>query len=144
MLLTGKDQELIGLLRLNAREPVAALARKLGLSRTTVQDRLRRLEASGVIASYAVKLAKEVERSAIRAYVTVSVEPRKQIEVARSMSNIAEIDALHTVSGKFDLIAFVRADSAEDMDRLLDDIGAIPGVTRTESAVVLSTKVDRR
>ena len=48
--LTPKDEELIALLRVNAREPVASLARKLGLSRTTVQDRLRRLEQQGVIA----------------------------------------------------------------------------------------------
>src|SRR5262245_37850237 len=123
VLLSGKDHELIGLLKLNAREPVAALARKLGLSRTTVQDRLRRLETSGVIASYAVKLGWEVERGGIRAFVTVSVEPRRQVEVARAIGKLTQIETLHTVAGEFDFIAFVRANSAEEMDRLLEDIG---------------------
>ena len=61
--ITSEDEELIALLRLNAREPIASLARKLGLSRTTVQDRLRRLEQSGTIAGYAVKLGSEVVRA---------------------------------------------------------------------------------
>jgi DNA-binding Lrp family transcriptional regulator len=136
--LTPKDDELLALLRVNAREPVAALARKLGLSRTTVQDRLKRL------AGYAVRLAEAVEKGGIRAYVTVEVEPRRAIEVARALQKMPQVETLHTVSGKYDLIAMVRTKSAEDMDRMLDAVGAIAGVTGTESAVILSTKLDRR
>ena len=58
-MLNAKDEELINVLRANAREPVASLARKLGVSRTTVQDRLKRLEEQGVIAGYTLKLAKD-------------------------------------------------------------------------------------
>lgn len=142
--LTAKDRELLSLLRLNARQPVASLARKLGISRTTVQDRIRRLENSGIIAGYAVRLSEDLDQSGIRAYVTVAAEPRRAGEVARSLLRIPEIEALHTVSGKFDMIALVRTGSAEDMDRLLDQVGSVAGVTRTESAIILSTKLDRR
>ncbi len=144
MNLTSKDDELIALLRVNAREPVASLARKLGLSRTTVQDRLRRLEQNGVIAGYSVNLAREIDRGGIRAYVTISVEPRRQIEVAKVISRLPQVETLHTVSGKFDLIAQVKTASAEDMDRLIDQVGLIAGVTEIETAVILSTKLDRR
>jgi DNA-binding Lrp family transcriptional regulator len=144
MNLTAKDDELIALLRVDAREPVASLARKLGLSRTTVQDRLRRLEQNGVIAGYSVKLAREIDRSGIRAYVTISVEPRRQIDVAKSVSRLPQVETLHTVSGKFDLVAQVKTVSAEDMDRLIDQVGLIAGVTQIETAVILSTKLDRR
>jgi DNA-binding Lrp family transcriptional regulator len=142
--ITLKDQELIALLKLNAREPVASLGRKLNISRTTVQDRLKRLEEQGVIAGYTVRLAEEIERGGIRAYVTVEVEPKRSIEVARALAKLPQVETLHTVSGKVDLIAMVRTQSAEDMDRMLDLVGLIPGVTGTESAVVLSTKLDRR
>ena len=142
--ITSKDEQLIALLRLNAREPIASLARKLGLSRTTVQDRLRRLEQSGIIAGYAVKLGAEVRRGGIRAYVEVSTESRRTADVMRALLRLHRIDTLHTVSGKFDFVALMRAGSAEELDRLLDQIGAIPGVTRTESAVILSTKLDRQ
>lgn len=142
--ITPKDEELIALLRVDAREPVAALARKLGLSRTTVQDRLRRLEDSGVIAGYSLKLSREIDSGGMRAFVTVSVEPRRQVEVARTLSRFPQIETLHTVSGKFDLLAQVKTGSSEEMDKLIDDIGLIPGVTRIETAVILSTKLDRR
>lgn len=141
---THKDEALLGLLRLNAREPVASLARKLGLSRTTVQDRLRKLETSGVIAGYAVKMGSNARDTGISALVTLGVEPKRQIDVAKTIGRFAQVETLHTVSGKFDLVAVVRTPSAEDMDRLIDEIGLISGVTEIETAVILSTKVDRR
>jgi DNA-binding Lrp family transcriptional regulator len=143
-MLTAKDEELVALLRVNAREPVAALARKLGVSRTTVQDRLRRLEEQGSIAGYTLKLSKEAASRGISAMVTISVEPRRQIDVAKMISKLPQVETLHTVSGKFDLMAQVRTATAEDMDKLIDTIGVISGVTEIETAVILSTKVDRR
>lgn len=143
-MLTSKDEELLALLKVNAREPVAALARKLGLSRTTVQDRLKRLEDNGTIAGYALKLGRDAEAGGIRAYVTVEVEPRRSIDVSRALLKLPQVETLHTVSGKYDLIALVRSKTAEDMDRMLDQVGLFPGVTGIESSIILSTKLDRR
>jgi DNA-binding Lrp family transcriptional regulator len=143
-MLSAKDEELIALLRHNAREPVAALARKLGVSRTTVQDRLRRLEEQGVISGYTVKLSQNGLSPGIAAMVTISVEPRRQIDVAKMIAKLAHVETLHTVSGKFDLMALVKTATAEDMDKLIDQIGLISGVTEIETAVILSTKLDRR
>lgn len=144
LMLTVKDEELVNMLRINAREPVAALARKLGVSRTTVQDRLKRLEEQGVIAGYTLKLVRGQSNTGIAALVTISVEPRRQIEVAKILAKFKQIETLHTVSGKIDLIAMVRTATSEDMDKLIDQIGVISGVTEIETAVILSTKVDRR
>ena len=143
-MLTRKDEELIALLRLNARESVASLARKLGLSRTTVQDRLKRLEQHKIIEGYSVKLSEQSNRGGIGAYVSLEVEPRQAIDVTADLAAMPQIEALYSVSGKFDIIALVATHSTDDMDRLLDRIGQISGVTRTESAVILSTKLDRR
>jgi DNA-binding Lrp family transcriptional regulator len=142
--LTAKDLELISLLQVNAREPVSALARKLGLSRTTVQDRLRRLEQAGIIQGYQLRLSEGTEPGGIRAFVTIEVEPKRTNDVARALQRMPQVEALYSVSGKYDLIAVVRTTSAQDMDKLLDVTGVIPGVTGTESAVILSTKLDRR
>jgi DNA-binding Lrp family transcriptional regulator len=143
-MLTAKDKELIALLQLNAREPVASLARKLGVSRTTVQDRLKRLEDQGVISGYRLKLSNDLERGGIYAYINLAVEPRRSVEITASLSKIPEIEAIYSVSGKFDALVLVRAESPTDMDRVLDAIGMIQGVKRTESSIVLSTKLDRR
>jgi DNA-binding Lrp family transcriptional regulator len=142
--ITAKDEELIALLKADSREPVASLARKLGLSRTTVQDRLKRLEETGVIAGYTVRLSRDLEQGGLRAFVMLSVEPRRQVEVGRQLARFPQIETLYTLSGKFDLIAQVKAASSEAMDRLIDGIGQIPGITRIETSVILSTKLDRR
>ena len=141
--MTAKDDELVGLLRLNAREPVASLARKLGLSRTTVQDRLKRLEDNGTIAGYSVKLGAHAA-GGIAGLITLGVEPKRQIEVAKLVGRYPEVETLFTISGKYDMVANVRTKTSEDMDDLIDKIGMLPGVTEIETAVILSTKVDRR
>ncbi len=143
-MLTDKDRELIALLRVNAREPVASLARKLNISRTTVQDRLRRLEQTKVIEGYALRLTDDAAIAGIRAFVTVEVEPRKTQDVSRALVKVPQLVSLHTVSGKFDLMAMVGAANADELDGVLDRIGEVPGVTGTESAIILSTKLDRR
>jgi DNA-binding Lrp family transcriptional regulator len=142
--MSDKDDELLGLLRLDAREPVASLARKLGVSRTTVQDRLKKLESRGVISGYSVKLGAAAKLPGISALVTLGVEPRQQIAVAKTIATYAQVETLHTVSGKFDLVAVVKTPTSEDMDRLIDKIGMLPGVNDIETAVILSTKLDRR
>jgi len=142
-MLNEKDESLIGLLKINAREPVASLARKLGVSRSTVQDRLKRLETSGVIAGYQVRLNNK-NSSGLQAFVEITVEPALLAGVLGELKSIANIETIHTVSGKFDLIAVVRASTAELIDELLDKIGTIAGISRTSSAIILSTKLDRR
>ena len=141
--LTSQDKELIALLKVNARMPVAELARQLGVSRTTVQDRLSRLENRGTIAGYTVRLGAEVERGAVAAYIMIAYEPRKAVRIVTELKTMAAIEALESVSGKIDLMARAVVESPEELDRLLDKIGAIDGVLSTESALVLSTKLDR-
>ncbi len=144
MEMTPKDQELLGLLRLNAREPVASLARKLGLSRSTVQERLKRLETTGMIAGYAVKLGAETKQTGIAALITLGVEPRRQMEVAKAISKFPQVETLYAVSGKHDFVVMIRAETAEAIDKLIDQFAVISGVTDIETSVILSTKVDRR
>ncbi len=141
---TDKDAELIALLRHNAREPTASLARKLGLSRTTVQDRLSRLEQAGIISGYTVRLGAAAEQQVLRAYLGISIEPRRLTETTAAMKKIPEIETLMAVSGSFDLMALVKVANAEALDRLLDRLGDLPGVENTESSIVLSVKLDRR
>jgi DNA-binding Lrp family transcriptional regulator len=142
--MTTKDDDLLGLLRLNAREPVASLARKLGVSRTTVQDRLRRLEADGTVAGYSVKMGNDAKSAGLAGIITLAVEPKQQIDVAKIIGKMTQVETLHTVSGKYDLVAMVRTKSSEEMDQFIDKVGMLPGVTDIETAVILSTKVDRR
>jgi len=137
------DQHLLAKLRENARAPVAELARALGLSRTTVQSRLAKLERNGVIAGYQVKLAESFQAGQVHAYVLITVEPKQAAAVTSALKRLAGVRALQSVSGPYDMIAAVEAAGVREMDALIDEIGAVKGVERTNSAIVLSTKFDR-
>jgi DNA-binding Lrp family transcriptional regulator len=137
------DRELIGLLRANARAPISDLARTLGLSRTTVQSRLERLERSKRITGYTVRLSDAHERGQIQAYVMITVHPKQAGVVGEQMKAMQGIRRLQSVSGPVDMIALAEAPSAAEMDALIDAIGALDGVERTTSSIVLGAKFDR-
>jgi DNA-binding Lrp family transcriptional regulator len=137
------DTRLIDALRENARAPTAALARALGLSRTTVQSRIERLERSGVIAGYSARLSDAHERGQIHAYVMMTVSHKQAAAVTAAVRRLPGVRSLQSVSGPFDLIARATAPSVAEMDGLIDALGALDGVERTTSSIVLSTKIDR-
>jgi DNA-binding Lrp family transcriptional regulator len=142
-MLSEADQRLLSLLRDDARASTAELARRLGVSRTTVQSRIERLEARGVIAGYGVRLSPDYERGLVRAHVLLTVTPKLADKVVRSLKALPAVRTLHSVSGSFDMIVIVDSPSIGDLDALLDEIGAMDGVERTLSSIILSTRIDR-
>ena len=143
MRISTPDEQLLSLLRENARASTAEIARRLGLSRTTVQNRIERLERQGVISGYTVRVNDEYERSRIRAHIMITLHPKQMPAVVRTLEAMAEVRELHSVSGEHDLIALAVAASIGDVDVLTDAIGAIDGVERTTTSVILSTKFER-
>ena len=137
------DRQLIALLTANARTPVASLAARLGMARTTVQARLERLERAGVIAGYAVRLSEAHRAGQIAATVLVQVNARATPSLIAMLNRIAEVERVHTTSGRFDLIIGLRCDTTAALDALLDRIGAMDGVKTSESLIHLSTRIDR-
>lgn len=132
------DRKLIALLRENARTPVATLARKLNVSRGTVQNRLSRLEDDGTIVGYTVRLRPHVEEQRIRALMTVVVEGNRTEAVIRALRGEPAVSALHTTNGRWDIVAELRADSLEEFDRVLARIRLLQGVSSTETSLLLS------
>jgi DNA-binding Lrp family transcriptional regulator len=137
------DRQLIALLQANARESTANLARKLGIARTTVVARLARLEAAGAIVGYTVRLGGDAVERGVQAFVGITVQPRAGREVIKTLSGFPELRQLASVSGEFDYMALLRAESTMRLDALLDEIGDIEGVIKTTSSVVLALRVDR-
>ncbi|MEO6154948.1 MAG: Lrp/AsnC family transcriptional regulator [Thermomonas sp.] len=143
MRISTPDELLLALLRENARASTAEIARRLGLSRTTVQNRIERLERQGVISGYTVRVNDEYERNQIRAHIMVTLHPKQMPTVVRTLEAMPEVRELHSVSGEHDLIALAVAATIGDVDVLTDAIGAIDGVERTTTSVILSTKFER-
>ena len=137
------DQQLLALLRENARTSTAQLARRLGVSRTTIQSRIERLEREGVISGYTVRVDDAHEHGQIRAHIGIAVHPKQMTGVAAALRAMPEVRSLHSVSGAWDLIAVAAVPAVGDMDVLTDRIGALDGVDRTTTSIVLSTKFER-
>ena len=142
-MLDATDRALIALLRENARIGHAEAARRLKLSRTTVQARVESLERRGIIVGYTVRLAEEVSRRLVKAYVSILVAPKAAASVTKALHRMPELRALYSVSGPSDLLAIVEAEDVPLLDAALDRIGAVDGVERTQSSIVLSTKFER-
>ena len=137
------DQRLISALRENGRSPTAQLARLVGRSRTSVQSRIERLEREGVIVGYGVRLAPEQDLGAVRAHVMIKAGPKESRAVTAALRAISQVRVLHSVSGDADLIAVAATGSVAEMDEVIDRIGALDGVERTTSSIILSTKFER-
>ena len=133
------DRQLIGLLRSDARASVASLARTLRVSRGTVQNRLVRLEADGVIVGYTVRLKPDVEEQRMRAFMTVAVEGNQVDTVIKALRGDPAVAALYSTNGRWDIVAELRADSLEGFDRVLARIRLIEGISQTETSLLLST-----
>jgi len=139
ILMDSINRKLLSLLREDARVPVATLAKTLKVARGTVQNRLARMEADGTIVGYTVKLKPEVEEQTIRALMTVAVEGNRTDEVLRSLRGDPAVCALHTTNGRWDIVAELRTDSLEAVDRVLGRIRLIDGISNTETSLLLST-----
>ena len=141
--MTPKDRQLLELLRANARESVAALARRMGVARSTVNARIARLEAEGVIAGYTVRLGQTPERPAITAHVLLEASAKRADGLIRELKALPAIRGLYAISGAFDYLAIVETPSTHEMDAMLDRIGRMEGVTRTQTSIALSVKFER-
>ena len=137
------DQQLIAALRANGRASTAELARLVGRSRTSVQSRLQRLQRHGVITGYAIRLAPEHDLGAVRAHVMIKVQPKETHSVTAALQAMPQVRLLHSVSGDVDLIAVAATGAVAEMDQVIDRIGSIAGVERTNSSIILSTKFER-
>jgi len=138
------DRHLLALLQADARMPTAELARRLRLARTTVVARIARLEREGVVAGYGVRLGQHLEHAAVHAFCALSVNARGAGGVIGALERMPEVEGAWAVSGEFDYMLQLRCDSPEALDALLDRIGQVEGIQRTQTSVVLSRKIDRR
>jgi DNA-binding Lrp family transcriptional regulator len=137
------DQRIISQLRDNARASTALIGRRLGLARTTVQSRIERLLQQKVIAGFTLRMGEQRERPQLLAHVMITAVPKLLTRVEAALRALPEVRKLYSVSGRHDFIAVLVTDTVGEMDRLLDRIGALAGVDRTDSSIVLSTRIDR-
>ena len=137
------DDRLLTLLRDDARQTIAQLAKELGISRGQVYSRLARLEEDNIVAGYTVRLGQAFAAGRVRAHMMIKTLPRYHREVEAALAGFTQVQAIHAISGEYDIIAMLEADNGAQLNELIDDVGLLDGVERTTTSVILATKIER-
>lgn len=139
------DRQLIAGLRANARATFADLARDVGLSAPAVHDRVRRMEAAGVITGYHAAVAPAAIGLGVSALVGIlQSDGTEQDELAERLSHVPEIEDCWFVAGEEAFVVKVRVPDVDSLEHTLGVLRRIPGVARTRTTVVLSTRWEGR
>jgi DNA-binding Lrp family transcriptional regulator len=132
------DRNLLALLRADSRIPAAALAQRLKVSRGTVQNRIARLQAQGVIQAFTVRTRPEIEAQRVRAVMCIAIEGERSSAVVRRLKGFPSIDQIYTTNGRWDLIAELEVADLGEFSRALDDIRTVEGIAMTETSILLA------
>ena len=133
------DQKLLALLRQDARTTVATLATKLGVSRGTVTNRVKKLEDEGVITGYTVRLRPDSQPQEISAWMSITVDGNQTRAVVANLLGEPGVAALHDTNGRWDLLAELRAESTTELSKVLDRVRLIKGIANTETSILLAS-----
>ena len=133
------DQRLIALLRHNARESVATLAKRLDVSRGTVTNRLRKLEDEGVIVGYTLRLRPDSTPEGLQAWMSIAIEGNDARRVTASLLGEPAVQALHATNGQWDLLAELHVATLPELARALERIRLIKGISQSETSIHLET-----
>lgn len=138
MRLDDLDRRLIEMLRDDARLPTATLARRLGVSRGTVQNRIDRLIAGRVLLGFTIRLASDVEAAGVRAIVSIEVRAAETRAVVAGLRRMPEVVRLHSTNGRWDLVAEIATADLAALDATLSAIRALKAVANSETSILLA------
>ena len=133
------DQNLLGLLRADARMSIATLAKKLDVSRGTIDNRIRKLEERGIIRGYTVRLRPEVETEDIVAWMSIAVEGHETRKIVSLLMGEPSVAGLHDTNGRWDLLAELRVPTIDQLSEVLDRLRTLKGIAATETSIHLKT-----
>jgi DNA-binding Lrp family transcriptional regulator len=132
------DRRLIALLRADARLPSAALARQLGVSRGTVQNRIERLAQGGVLLGFTVRLSGDAGTAAVRAVMSIEVRSADVRAVLAALRRMPEVGRVWSTNGRWDLVAEINAADLAALDRALTAIRALKPIANSETSILLA------
>jgi DNA-binding Lrp family transcriptional regulator len=133
------DRKLLALLRSNARETTVILARKLKVSRGTVQNRIAKMVAERRIQGFTIRTAPDFEESRVRAIMCIAIEGEQSAKVIRTLRGFAEVDEICTTNGRWDLVVALVTDTLAGFSQALDQIRMIAGIAATETSILLAS-----
>lgn len=134
------DRHILAVLQENCKLPLVKIGERVGLSAPSVNERIRKLEESGVIRGYTVVLDAQKLGKDITAFIGVFIDHPDAIgQFERAIDKVEAVQECHHVTGQHTFLLKVKADNTLGLEKLISKIRSIDGVARTETSVVLST-----
>lgn len=135
------DLQILALLQPDARMSNAALAKELGMAPSAVLERVRKLEARGIIEAYTTQVNPQAVDRKLLSFVSIRAStPPGDTHLAEQLGNIAEIQELHIIAGEDCLLAKVRTSDAQSLITLMrEKLGKVDGIISTKTTIVLQT-----
>lgn len=137
------DLKLIAYLERNARASITEIAREIGLPRTTVRERISKLEQNGTIAGYTLMLTRNPFEEYVRGVLHLNVDKVSLNRTVDFLKQFQEIKSCDVVTGECDILCVCEAPQLEDLDALTTEISAGKGIRSVGLSIVLSTRFDR-
>ncbi|KIC46300.1 AsnC family transcriptional regulator [Ruegeria sp. ANG-S4] len=137
------DRRIIAALQHNARDSTSRIAAKLGVARTTVHERINRMQERGVITGYSVILHHAEDAPKVQVIVLLEVQQKETTRIIKRLEAYPEVKLCLSINGEFDLLLSAEAPRIEDLDILVDELAKVPGVLRTNTSVVFGRRIDR-
>lgn len=131
------DQNIIQLLKRNARQSVSAIAEQVNLSRSAVAERIKKLEESGTIRGYQVLLTQAMEEQ-VTVYLEIKYDDIQCDEIAQKFRAISEIKICHGVAGDTDMMLLIKAPTMARVHTIRDQISALAGIKKIKTHVVMA------
>ncbi len=134
--LDSVDMSILSLLASNARRSYRNIAEILGTSHATVYNKIRRLEAAGVIKGYTTLLDYEKIGFGVTAVIHISVTGRVIEDLERALASRPEVQSVYDITGEFDILAIARFPTIGDLDKFIKWLNKIEGVKNTRTSIV--------
>jgi len=141
--LDATDRSILELLQENCKQPLAAIGEKVGLSAPAVVERIHKLEEAGVIRSYTALLDARRLGKDVTAFIGVAATPDALRSVEGAVAGMEEVLECHHVTGVHTLMLKAKTHDTASLERLIEEVRSLSGVSRTETMVVLSTQTER-
>ncbi|MEX3656437.1 MULTISPECIES: Lrp/AsnC family transcriptional regulator [Mycolicibacterium] len=138
------DSQLLRMLMHDARTGVMELSSKLGVSRNTIQSRLRRLEEMHLVVGYQPVLDLEKAGFAVQAFISIEIEQGRLTSVVDQLTAIAAVLEIHTTTGRNDLLVRVATATQAELQRLIERVVAVPGVVHASTTLSLTNPLRMR
>ncbi|BBY50553.1 Lrp/AsnC family transcriptional regulator [Mycolicibacterium sp. GCM10028919] len=138
------DLEILRKLSDDARTGVVELSSALGISRNTVQSRVRRLEESGVLTGYQPRVDLAEAGLAVQAFVALEINQVGMASVVSGLARIPQVLEVHATTGREDLLVRVATATQAELQELVVHILAIPGVVHSSTTLALTTPLPYR